>query len=141
MRHAERSSPPSKDAPLSGLLRAERDSAAKGAADSVRSDSAKTDSTAQLATGGPISRLMMGGQMPGQFLFERTHYEALRSFLQDSAVLAVIPPGKVLRFGNDSTVVANKTYRFLYMLDERPIITGEYLIDAKPNQTPTRHGS
>ena len=78
----------------------------------------------------------MGGQMPGQFLFERTHFDALKLFLQDSAVQAVLPPGKVIRFGNDSTVVANKTYRFLYMLDERPIITGEYLIDAKPNQTP-----
>jgi preprotein translocase subunit SecD len=78
----------------------------------------------------------MGGQMPGQFLFERTHFEALRTFLRDSAVLAAMPPGKVIRFGNDSTVVANKTYRFLYMLDERPIITGEYLIDAKPSQTP-----
>ena len=127
---------PSKDAPLGGLLTAERDSAAKGAADSVRADSANADSTTQLASGGPISRLMMGGQMPGQFLFERTHYEALRAFMQDSAVQAALPPGKVIRFGNDSTVVANKTYRFLYMLDERPIITGEYLIDAKPNQTP-----
>ena len=127
---------PSKDAPLGGLLTAERDSAAKGAADSVRSDSAKADTTTQLATGGPISKLMMGGQMPGQFLFERTQFEGLRQFLQDSAVQAVLPPGKVIRFGNDSTVVANKTYRFLYMLDERPIITGEYLIDAKPNQTP-----
>jgi preprotein translocase subunit SecD len=129
-------SAPSKDAPLGGLLTAERDTSAKGAADSVRSDSAKADSAAQLATGGPISRLIMGGQMPGQFLVERTQFEALRSFLQDSAVQAVLPPGKVIRFGNDSTVVANKTYRFLYMLDERPIITGEYLIDAKPNQTP-----
>jgi preprotein translocase subunit SecD len=129
-------SAPSRDAPLGGLLTAENDSAAKGAADSVRSDSARADTTTQLATGGPISKLIMGGQMPGQFLFERTHYEALRAFMQDSAVQAVMPPGKVIRFGNDSTIVANKTYRFLYMLDERPIITGEYLIDAKPNQTP-----
>jgi preprotein translocase subunit SecD len=129
-------SAPSKDAPLGGLLTAEKDSAAKGAADSARADSSKADSTTELTTGGPISRLMMGGQMPGQFLFERQHFEALRTFLQDSAVQAALPPGKVIRFGNDSTVVANKTYRFLYMLDERPIITGEYLIDAKPNQTP-----
>ena len=125
---------PSRDAPLGGLLTAGKDSA-KGAADSVRSDSSRADSTT-LATGGPISRIMMGGQMPGQFLFERTYYDALKAFLQDTAVQAVLPPGKVIRFGNDSTVVASKTYRFLYMLDERPIITGEYLIDAKPNQSP-----
>ena len=125
---------PSRDAPLGGLLTAGKDSA-KGAADSVRSDSSKVDSTT-LATGGPISRIMMGGQMPGQFLFERAYYDNLKTFLQDTAVQAVLPPGKVIRFGNDSTVVAGKTYRFLYMLDERPIITGEYLIDAKPNQSP-----
>ena len=71
--------------------------------------------------------------MPGQFLVERSTFEALRSFLADSAVVAVLPPGKVVRFGNDSMVVANKTYRPLYMLDQRPIITGEYLTDAKPN--------
>src|SRR5687768_678512 len=129
-------SAPSRDAPLGGLLTAERDSSARGATDSDRSDSAKADTATQLATGGPISKVIMGGQMPGQFLVERTHYDALRSFLQDSAVQAVLPPGKVIRFGNDSTVVANKTYRFLYMLDQRPIITGEYLTDAKPNQTP-----
>ena len=127
---------PSTSTGLGGLLTTSKDSAAKGPADSVRSDSAKTDTTAVLGSGGPISKLMMGGQMPGQFLFERTHYESLRMFLEDPAVLAVLPPGKVIRFGNDSTVVADKTYRFLYMLDQRPIITGEYLTDAKPNQTP-----
>jgi preprotein translocase subunit SecD len=127
---------PSTSTGLGGLLTTTKDSAAKGQADSVRSDSAKADSTAVLGSGGPISKLMMGGQMPGQFLFERTHYESLRMFFEDSAVQAVLPPGKVVRFGNDSSVIGNKTYRFLYMLDQRPIITGEYLTDAKPNQTP-----
>jgi preprotein translocase subunit SecD len=127
---------PSTNTGLGGLLTAGKDTAAKAGADSVRSDSATADSTAVLGAGGPISKLMMGGQMPGQFLFERANYESLRSFFEDSAVLAVLPPGKVVRFGNDSTVVANKSYRFLYLLDQRPIITGEYLTDAKPNQTP-----
>ena len=49
---------------------------------------------------------------------------------------AAIPPGKVVKFGSDSTLIQNKTYRFLYLLDSRPIITGDYLTDAKPNTSP-----
>jgi preprotein translocase subunit SecD len=104
-------------------------------ADSTKTDSAKADSTA-LATGGPISKLIMGGSMPGQFAFERVHYDALKTFFESPDVQRVLPPGKVVRFGNDSTVLAGKNYRFLYLLDERPIITGEYLTEAKPNQSP-----
>jgi len=46
-------------------------------------------------------------------------------------VVAALPPGKVVRFGNDSTVQGGTTYRYLYMLDERPIMTGEHLTDAQ----------
>jgi preprotein translocase subunit SecD len=130
---------PNANAGLNGLLTTGKDTAAKAATaakgDSAKKDSAKTDSAA-LTTGGPISKLIMAGQMPGQFLFDRTNYDALKNFLQSPDVQAVLPPGKVIRFGNDSTVVADKTYRFLYMLDERPIITGEYLTEAKPNTNP-----
>ena len=47
-----------------------------------------------------------------------------------------MPPGKVVRFGSDSVVIQNKSYGYLYLVDERPIITGEALTDAKPNSTP-----
>jgi preprotein translocase subunit SecD len=125
---------PSASTGLNGLLTA-GDSTAKAAAagrDSARKDSTTAD-TAQKATDGPISKLILQGQMPGQFVFERSDYDALKSFFESPAVAAALPPGKVVRFGNDSTVLGGKTYRFLYMLDERPIITGEYLTDAKPN--------
>ena len=45
----------------------------------------------------------------------------------------MLPPGKVVRFGSDSTLIQNKTYGFLYVLDAKPIITGEFLTDAKPS--------
>jgi len=129
----------SASAPLGGLLTTGTDTAAKGAAaaksDSAKKDSAKADS-ATLGAGGPISKLILGGQMPGQFLFERANYDALKLFFESPATTAVLPPGKVVRFGSDSTVIGNKVYRFLYLVDERPIITGEYLTDAKPNQSP-----
>ena len=111
-------------------------SAAGAKADSGKTDSTKSDSTALPTTGGPISRLIMAGAMPGQFAFERSQYDALRLFFESPEAKAALPPGKVVRFGNDSTVIAGKPYRFLYLLDERPIITGEYITEAKPNQSP-----
>jgi preprotein translocase subunit SecD len=135
---------PSATAPLGGLLTTGTDTAAKGAAttksDSAKKDSAKADS-ATLGAGGPISKLILGGQMPGQFLFERANYDALKLFFESPAAAAALPPGKVVRFGSDSTVIGNKTYRSLYLVDERPIITGEYLTDAKPNQNPLEGGT
>jgi preprotein translocase subunit SecD len=134
---------PNANTGLDGLLTTGKDTAKTATVakadsakrDSTKADSAKADSTA-LATGGPISKLIMGGSMPGQFAFERVHYDALKAFFESPDVQRVLPPGKVVRFGNDSTVLAGKNYRFLYLLDERPIITGEYLTEAKPNQSP-----
>jgi preprotein translocase subunit SecD len=51
-------------------------------------------------------------------------------------VRAALPPAKELLWGTDSTVMAGGQYRSLYMVDERPIITGERLTDARPNTSP-----
>jgi preprotein translocase subunit SecD len=136
---------PSASSALGGLLTSGKDSV-KPAADSgktvskadsaTKTDSAKSDSAALPATGGPISKLILSGSMPGQFAFERSQYDALKLFFESPDVQQALPPGKVVRFGNDSTIIAGKPYRFLYLLDERPIITGEYITEAKPNQSP-----
>jgi preprotein translocase subunit SecD len=106
----------------------------------AKADSAKATARSRTprarTTGGPISEAHHG-RLDARSVRVRAH--ALR---RAQAVLRVargqqaLPPGKVVRFGNDSTVIASKSYRFLYLLDERPIITGEYLTDAKPNQSP-----
>lgn len=136
---------PSASAPLGGLLTTGTDTTKKGAtaakSDSARKDSAKAADSAALGAGGPISKLILGGQMPGQFAFERNNYDALKLFFESPDVIAALPPGKVVRFGNDSTSIGNKVYRNLYLVDERPIITGEYLTDAKPNQNPLEGGT
>src|SRR5262249_14108459 len=58
------------------------------------------------------------------------------SYLSDSVIQAALPPGKVLRWGVDSVLLGGRGMRLLYVLDSRPIITGEDLVDAKPNQVP-----
>lgn len=125
---------PTPNAGLSGLLTGTDTAKAAGTA---KGDSAKKDSASVPgATGGAISKLILAGQMPGQFLYDRANHDMLKAFVEDSVVQAALPPGKVVRFGSDSTVIQNKSYRFLYLLDARPIITGEYLTDAKPSTSP-----
>jgi preprotein translocase subunit SecD len=120
---------------LNGLLTAGTDSAK--VAGGAKKDTTKTDSASiPGVTGGVISKMILDGGAPGAFLFDRNDYDLLKNFFADSAVQAALPPGKVVRFGSDSTVIQNKTYRFLYLLDARPIITGEFLTDAKPNTSP-----
>jgi preprotein translocase subunit SecD len=121
---------------LSGLLTGtDTVKPAKGAG--AKADSAKTDSASiPGVTGGVISKMILAGQMPGQFLFDVANQETLKRFFADTAVQAALPPGKVVRFGSDSTLIQNKAYRFLYLLDARPIITGEYLTGAKPSTSP-----
>jgi preprotein translocase subunit SecD len=129
------------DAGLNGLLTAGGDTS-KGAVaaakkDSTRKDSAKSDTAVVPGvTGGVVSKMILAGQFPGEFLFERNNKEPLKKFLEDSSVVAALPPGKVVRFGSDSVSIQNKNYGYLYLVDERPIITGESLKDAKPNTTP-----
>ena len=99
-------------------------------------DSAKTD-TAVTPTAGSFSRLIQQGQMPGEYYVAIDDVPTLESYLSMSQVQAAIPPGKEILFGIDSAQIGNRNYRALYVVDQRPIITGEYLTDAKPNTSPT----
>jgi preprotein translocase subunit SecD len=103
--------------------------------DSSKADSAKTD-TALGATGGDFSKLIQQGQMPGEYYVAQSDVDNIDRYLSLPQVQAALPPGKVLRWGSDSTSLGNRMYRALYVLDARPIITGEYLTDAKPVTDP-----
>ena len=132
---------PAADAGLKGLLTAGTDSSratgVAGTGDSTRKDTARKDSASiPGVTGGVISKMILAGQSPGEFLFERNNKDVLKAFLESPDVQTAMPPGKVVRFGSDSVVIQNKNYGYLYLVDERPIITGESLTDAKPNTTP-----
>ena len=101
-------------------------------------DSAARDTAAVLgdAKGGPFSKLLSNGQIPGEYFVLTSDASTVVRYLAMPEVAAALPPGKVLRWGSDSTVFGTQTYRSLYVVDARPIITGEYLTDAKPNTIP-----
>jgi preprotein translocase subunit SecD len=100
-------------------------------------DTAHKDST-NLSNigGGPFSRLVQQGNMPGEYYVAETDVNTVRSQLSLPEVQGVLPPGKVLRWANDTVSMSARPYRALYMLDQRPIITGEYVVDAQPSSDP-----
>jgi len=93
--------------------------------------------TGATATDGPFTRYVQAaGTPPGVFYVETSHQAEIDSYLQNADIKAALPPGKEIRWGADSVSNAGRAMRALYVLDARPIITGEYLTDAKPNQVP-----
>ncbi|MGI9089939.1 MAG: preprotein translocase subunit SecD, partial [Gemmatimonadaceae bacterium] len=99
---------------------------------------AKTDSAAAVSPkNGAFSKLVQQGQMPGEYYVASADVPLVQRYLSDPAVQGALPPGKVVRWSNDTTSLGNNAYRALYVLDARPIITGEYLTDARPTTSPT----
>ena len=135
-------------APLSGLLsgdtakKATVDVAKKGATDSGSKAATPASDTAKKDTNGPLTKLLQAGQMPGQFYVKESDVSHIARYLADSVVRAAIAPGKSIRFGADTIAGApgQGAYRALFVLDSKPIITGEYLTDAKPNRNQLEPG-
>src|SRR5215510_10742557 len=123
---------PSAQKGLQGLLTS-ADSAKKTGADTT---AAAADSL-KLQPGGAMSSLLNAGQIPGEFLIEASKVPTLENYLADSVVRAALPPGKEFFPGTDSTILQGKTYKMYYLVDAKPIITGDYLKDARPNQNST----
>ncbi|MBU6365862.1 MAG: protein translocase subunit SecD [Gemmatimonadetes bacterium] len=115
-----------------GLLTQRSDSA---------SDSAKAAGTAAAdstkpAAGGLFATSLQPGQMPGQYIVPESAFPAIDRALALPSIRGALPPGKVVRWGVDSLTAGTTRYRTLYVLDARPIITGEVLTDARPNTDP-----
>ncbi len=106
--------------------------------DSARRDSTARDSATAVTptTGGPLSTLLQVGQFPGEYMVADKDVRTVESYLAIPEVQGALPPGKVLRWSSDTLSLGAQSYRPLYVVDARPIITGEYLTDAKPNNTP-----
>ena len=114
------------------------DTTKKSGADTAKGATAKKDSNAlPQQTGGPFSKLIQQGQTPGEYFIAESDVPTVQRYLADSGVKAALPPGKVLRFAADSSSFGNRYFRGLYVLDARPIMTGDYLTDARPTSSPT----
>ncbi len=86
--------------------------------------------------GGLFATNVQPGQMPGQYIVPEAAYGAIEQALALPAMQNAMPPGKVIRWGVDSLVAGTQRFRAFYVLDARPIITGEVLTDARPSVDP-----
>jgi preprotein translocase subunit SecD len=130
---------PSAQKGLQGLLTS-ADTAKKAGADTSKktaADSAVAADSLKVQPGGAMSSLLEQGQIPGEFYIEASKLPTLENYLADSVVNAALPPGKLFLPGTDSSILQGKTYKTYYLVDSKPIITGDYLKDARPNQSPT----
>ncbi|WP_396222114.1 protein translocase subunit SecD [Gemmatimonas sp.] len=125
-----------KSTSVTSLLTQKSDSAPKDSA--AVAGTTGTDSAAvKPVAGGLFANNVQPGQMPGQYIVSETAFPAIDRALQLPALQAAMPPGKVIRWGVVDTVETGaQRFRALYVLDARPIITGEVLTDARPNTDP-----
>jgi preprotein translocase subunit SecD len=123
---------------LQGLLTSadtsKKSDTSKKAAATTAKDSANAADSLKLQPGGAFSSLFQQGGMPGEFYVAADQIPTLSRYLADSVVHAALPPGKDLLPGTDSTILGGKLYKTYYVVDSKPIITGDYLTGAQPNQ-------
>ena len=81
-----------------------------------------------------------GGGAPGEFLVPETAHLRVDSLLRIPEIRRLWPRGYELKWANAPTSLGVESYRFLYLVDERPIITGSYLTDAQAQLDPLTNG-
>jgi preprotein translocase subunit SecD len=111
------------------------DSAKKaGKPDSAKADTARADS-AKIGSGVLAGLIQPAGAVagtatPGEYAVPETAFPRVDSLINIPAVARQLPRGVVLRWSAAPTSVGVQQYRFLYALDDRPIVTGSNLEDA-----------
>jgi preprotein translocase subunit SecD len=112
--------------------------------DSARPDSAAADSAPVL--GGALSSLIQTAATagtvlyPGEYLVEEGAVARVDSLLELPDVRALFPRRFEYRWGSAPLSVAVKSYRPMYVLEDRPIVTGTNLVDAKEEIDPLTGG-
>src|SRR5690606_21779094 len=109
-----------------------------GGTDTTARDSAGADSVDALTPGGAILSALIqpSAEMPGEYLVAETAYPRVDSLLNVPAVKRALPRSVTLMWAAMPTSVGVESFRYLYALENRPIITGERLIDAQAQLDP-----
>ena len=86
--------------------------------------------TSELNQPGALSSLLYQGGLPGEFLVPEEQVPAAESLLARPEVQRLIPRGFELKWGTDVQSRGARAFRALYVVEDRPIITGEELEKA-----------
>jgi preprotein translocase subunit SecD len=91
---------------------------------------AAKDSAAEANTPGALSSLLFQGQLPGEFLVPEEQWQVVDSLIERPDVKQVIPRGIDLKWGAQVESRGATSYRPLYAVESKSIITGEELQKA-----------
>jgi preprotein translocase subunit SecD len=123
------------------------DTAAKPPAGDTAKAAAARDTAADTAaaapgTGGILAGLIQpaSGGTPGEYMVPEPAFPRVDSLLSIPTVARQLPRGVTLRWASTPTSVGVESYRFLYALEDRPIITGSSLEDAQAQIDPLTNG-
>ena len=78
---------------------------------------------------------------PGEFMVLESAYPRVDSMLNLPEIQRALPRGLSLRWSAQPEPVGVESYRFLYALDDKPIITGTSLVDANAQLDPLTNGA
>ncbi|HEU5039968.1 MAG TPA: protein translocase subunit SecD, partial [Gemmatimonadales bacterium] len=121
---------------------------AKAAAKVATGDTAKPAAPAAdtgAVVGGVLTGLIQPGaaagiSSPGAYMVPETAYPRVDSLLSLPEVARQLPRNVALRWAATPTSVGVQSYRFLYALEDKPIITGANLVDAQAQIDPLTNG-
>ena len=104
-------------------------------------DTAKTEATGEgvadsVAAARPLSAILLDSGNDGEFLVAQENVATVDRYLALPAVQRLLPRGTVLRWAEAPEGVGAQLYRRLYVLEERPFMTGEYLENATAGRDP-----
>ena len=110
-------------------------------------DSAKKggDSATAAVPGGVLESLIqpaatVAAGQPGEYLVPETAFPRVDSLLSLPDVQRLLPRGITLRWSAAPTSVGVQSYRYLYALEDKSIVTGGSLVDARAQLDPLTNG-
>ena len=80
------------------------------------------------------------GRMPGEYTVPEPAFARVDSLLRLPAVAALLPRGVQIFWNATATSVGVEPVRFLYVVEDRAIITGDRLVDATAQLDPLTNG-
>ncbi len=122
------------------------DTARSAVLDLLKTDSAKKDTANTPVVGGALSSLILTSAQantqlyPGEYLAEEGAVARVDSLMNIPDVKALFPRRFEYRWAASPISVGAKSYRTLYVLEDRPIVTGTNLVDAKEEIDPLTSG-
>ena len=109
--------------------------------DTVETEAAEDTTSFVVDRPGPLSSLLFNGTLPGEFLVPEEDFPRVDSLINLPVTKRILPLGIDLVWATEPISQAARSYRPLYAVERRPIITGDQLTDARATIDPANNQS